>query len=112
MKEKIEIGRKIYLKPINNASRYSNEILEAEVVKVGRKYFEINRGAVKKYYIETLQPVSEYVPDYKIYFSEQEIFDEREYDKLLSQIRSKFDMWAKKDLTLEQLRKITKIIAE
>ncbi len=113
MKEKIKVGRKVYLKPVNNAERWGNkEILEAEIVKVGRKYFELDIARAKKYYIETLKQATDYAPDYELYFSRQEILDEREYEQLFSRIESKFSMWAKKDLTLDQLKRIMEIISE
>lgn len=40
MDERIKVGIKVYLKPVNNAARYGNkEIIEMEILKVGRKYF-------------------------------------------------------------------------
>jgi hypothetical protein len=112
-KDKLSVGQKVYLKPINNAARGGNkEILEAEIVKVGRKYFELNRGLIKKYSMENLEQVTEYTPDYKLYFSKQDILDEYETNSLYSEIESKFGAWAKKDLTLDQLRRIKAIINE
>lgn len=113
MKEKIEVGRKVYLKPVRNAARGGNKaIIETEIVKVGRKYFEVDRGIERKYKIDTLELVSKYSPDYELYFSKQEILDEYEYENLFSKIQSKFAYWVKMDLTLDQLRRIVKIITE
>lgn len=81
--------------------------MEAEVTKVGRKYFYIGRD---KYYLDTMEVVSEYAPDYEVYFTEQDILDKREKERLYSKIGSTFGSFAKKDLTLEQLRKIQEII--
>jgi hypothetical protein len=113
MKEKVMVGNKVYLKPVNNAARGGNKkILEATIIKVGRKYFEIDRGLIRKYEIQTLNAVTEYAPDYEIYFSMQEILDEYESNKLYSDIGSKFGTFTKRDLSLDQLRRIHKIIFE
>ena len=113
MKEELKVGRKVFLKPVNNMVRYGyNKILESEITKVGRKYFYIKQFPKNKYRIEDLEEESEYVPDWEVYFSRQEILDEREYEKLFIVISSKFDFMAKKDLTLDQLIRINDIINE
>jgi hypothetical protein len=112
-KDQLSVGTKVYLKPVNNAARRGNrEIIEAEIIKVGRKYFEVNRGLIRKYNIKNLSQVTEYAPDFELYFSYQEILDEYETNDLYSEIGSSFGTWSKKDLTLDQLRRIKAIINE
>jgi hypothetical protein len=118
-KDKLSIGLKVYLKPVNNAARYgNNEIKELVIKKIGKKYFFVggenqdNERFWTKFDIEELREVSNYSPDWKLYFSKQEILDEQESDKLTSEIRNKFGSYGRLDLTLDQLRRIKEIINE
>lgn len=111
----MQIGDKVFLKPINNAARGGNkEIKEYMIKKIGRKYFEVWDGIYEftttKFYIGSNQQVTDYSPDWVIYFSKQEILDEYEFSQLTSNIREVFSVYGKVDLTLEQLREIKKII--
>lgn len=112
---KLEVGLKVYLKPIGNNARYgNNEVREYEIKKVGRKYFEVWDGKdqyhVTRFHIEGLKEVTNYSPGWKLYFSRQEIVDEEEHGKLIGEIRNVFDYYRPCSLTLEQLRKIKAII--
>jgi hypothetical protein len=112
-KMKLEIGQKLFLKPVNNRARYgNNEIKEATVSKVGRKYFEVSELSRTKFEIDSLREVSEYVPDWEVYFSKQQILDEDEINKLTSDFRLFFTRFDQPKLSLEQLRKIKEIISE
>lgn len=113
MKNEITVGMKLYLDPVNNEARYGNDkILEVEVTKVGRKYFYVEPLTENKFSLDTLEEVSDYAEDYKVYFTEQEILDGRERDKLYSEIGMKFGTFSNKDLTITQLRRIKEIIRE
>lgn len=50
----MKVGQKIYLKPIGNRARYSQEIKEVRVSKVGRKYFELEESHYGRFFIETV----------------------------------------------------------
>ncbi|MBD1379155.1 hypothetical protein IC621_02830 [Bacillus sp. IB182487] len=82
--------------------------------KVGRKYIQVSFGGFQtyKYYKDSLEQVSDYAADFYLYLSKQEILDEQEISNLVSEIRSKFDRWGSVNLTLDQLRRISKIISE
>jgi hypothetical protein len=112
MNDKIKIGLKIYLKPIGNMLRCRKEIKECTISKIGRKYFEVEEIPNIKFQIENLRQVTNYTPDWKVYFSKQEILDEQEYDELFTELRKIFSERNKTDLTLEQLRKIKEIVSE
>ena len=115
MKHELKVGQKVYLKPVNNAARHSNEIVEAEIIKVGRKYFEVDKGYhySRKYHISDLKQATDMVADYEVYMSKQEILDEREINSLYFEIGKKFrGVGTTLDLTLSQLRRIKEIISE
>ena len=111
----MEVGQRVYLKPINNALRYGNEIRECVVIKVGRKYFYAYKPGERedfatKFNLETMFNVTTYSPDWKVYLSKQDIIDERESEELTASIRKQFDHYGKSKLTLDQLRHIKRII--
>lgn len=111
----MQIGDKVYLKPVNNKARNGNEKIEEYLIKkVGRKYFEVWDGIYDfssiKFNLETKTQVTNYSPDWELYFSKQEILDEQECNQLTKIIRNKFTGWGKVNLSLEQLRSIKKII--
>ncbi|MFO1442872.1 hypothetical protein KDN24_06540 [Bacillus sp. Bva_UNVM-123] len=88
------------------------------MLKVGRKYFfvgsegAINQRWMTKFNIEDLRQVTEYSDDWELYFSEQEILNDEEIEKLSKDIRLKFGSYGKLGLTLDQLRRIKQIISE
>lgn len=112
----MQVGDKVYLKAVGNLARHRKEVFikEAEISKVGRKYFEVGEGHKPlKFHIEdSKQETGGYIADWELYFSEQEILDEEEFKKLSWEIKSKFDTYGKVQLTLDQLRRIKAIITE
>jgi len=111
----ILIDQKVYLKPINNAAKCATKLLEEyEVKSVGNKYFYVWQNkedwTIKKFNIETLRQATECPSNYQLYFSKQEIQDEKETGILIKNIREKFSLYGKVNLSLEQLRQIWEII--
>ena len=113
-KEDIFVGMKLY----EVDSRYchdnsKNEISERTITKIGNKLFEVDNSDRCKFNIETLKYVNkEYSQSNRqLYFSEQEILDQRERGTLIQKLRKAFD-WGGPQLqcTLEQLREVTKIL--
>ncbi|MGN4822169.1 beta barrel domain-containing protein [Bacillus cereus group sp. MYBK139-2] len=116
------VGQKVYLEPCGNQARYGVKgIREYEVKKVGRKYFFV--GVIGddrdfswiKFYIEDLRQVTDYSPNWTLYFSRQEILDRQEYIALMSEISSLFRYGSSyhnraDKITLEQLRKIKDVL--
>jgi hypothetical protein len=104
MKNKIEVGQTVYLNEKQGPR-------PAKVVKVGKKYFQIDAPGYSRlqFFIETLLSNTNYgVPD-KIYLNKQDLSDEIEMYKLISQLTytHSFDR-----LNLDQLRRIKSIIEE
>lgn len=118
---KLMVGQKVYLKPVNNRSRYIedsiiNHIKEYEIKKVGRKYFEVwekDKGySTEKFHIEDLRQHTVYSPDWELYLSRQDILDEMENLEIVGRIRTAIGNYGFSDLPLEKLRKIIEIIEE
>ena len=109
---KIQVGQKVYLKPIGNKVRISQNIRESEIEKIGKKYFYLKGFNREKFSMEDMMNVSNYVSDWKVYLSIQEIEYEKEYNQLFENIRKTFDHWSGVNFTLDQLRRIKEIIDE
>ena len=92
----------------------ASPFVEAEVVKVGRKYFKVALfGKYRHEYqfcIEDLRQKTNDSADYYVHLDKQELLDKREKDKLTGKIRGIFDYRTNHNLTLEQLRQIDAII--
>lgn len=110
----MQVGDNVYLKPSNNAARRTSEIREWKIKSVGRKYFEVWDGerdySAMKFYIDGLKQVTNYTPDWIVYFSKQEILDENEFFEIFNHVRNTFSRLSKPNLSLQQLRDIKKIM--
>ena len=101
----MEVGQKVYLK--NKHYNNSNKITEAQISKIGRKYFYIGPHCELKFNINTLvEDNSPHSPRWSIYLSMKDVEDEEERNFLVREMdRYNFNL-----LTLEQLRQIKRII--
>lgn len=116
-KDRLEVGLRGFLKPINNQARWGNRKHEqVTVTKIGRKYFEVEKDDFKgfpiTFKIEDLFHKSDYSPDWKFYFDEQHLLDEQEHVMLTKHMRNLFAGYSDTVLTLEKLRKIHAIIVD
>ncbi|MGV4321238.1 beta barrel domain-containing protein [Bacillus mojavensis] len=116
---KIEVGVEVFLKPTERRGRTitDDDILERTILKVGRKYFHVGikekpDHRMIKFEIDGLMQATDYSPDWEVYFSKQDIFDEEKRKDLLFNIRSKFNRYVTNDLSLDQLKRINEIINE
>jgi len=112
---KIKEGQDVYLVPINNKLRTTKEIQKYRVEKVGRKYFYVYNPdkdfpTSLKFDIETLDQITEYRPDWRIYFSMKMIEVDKEILELSDEIRTFLGTYGCCKLSLDQLRKIKNII--
>ena len=79
------VGQKVYLEPCNNQARRSSDIRELEIKKVGRKYLYVGDTGEHEEYLwlkfhrDNLRQVSDYSPNWHLYFSKQGILDKQEY---------------------------------
>lgn len=115
----MRVGDKVFLKAVGNMARGRKEtyIVEYKIEKIGRIYFEVCQEGYEsvnpiKFKIEDRRQHTEYSPDWKVYFSMQEILDEEEVERLSSKLREKFGSFGRIDLTLDQLRRISRIVNE
>ena len=109
-KDKLKVGMNVWIETTGNLARYGSEIFETEVVKIGNKYFYLDFDKEKKFNFKTGQEKSEYCKNYQVYFTKQEILDEREYYRINQRLRRIFDIWSQHKLTLQQLKNIEKIV--
>jgi hypothetical protein len=114
MGNEIKVGAVVYGKAGINTSRRGIDISEGVITKVGRKYFEVKFNSYQnlKFEIKNLHQKTDYTPDYYIYFSKQEILDERELINNIYLIRKEFEyIYSVKDkVSLDQTRKILEIL--
>lgn len=114
----MEVGDKVFLKAVGNNARGRKEVLieEYEIMKIGRKYFEVSndsRYKSLKFNLEdNRQENRGYIADWDLYFSRQEILDEEEIEKLHWDIKTAFNGYGKSKFTLDQLRRINAIVDE
>lgn len=106
----MKVGQKVFIEPRNNAVRYSKEIKESKISKIGRKYFELEDKYFGRFYKDNLeQDAGNYTSNYKVYFSLQEIEDRKEAQALYDNLKKYFSGW-NSSLSLSQLKSIDKII--
>lgn len=85
----LQIGQKVYVKKVGNAARYLDQkkapvedyVEEAIVSKVGRKWFRLDGRYADHYQFDIETGVvdgRDYMSDYVVYESWQEIYDEQE----------------------------------
>ncbi len=113
MTKKIVPGMKVYLKHVSHRKHKSpgEGIIEAEVEKVGRKYFYLKGFQRDKFSIEEMCDTSQGSSDYKVYITKQAISDEQEHSRLTDEIREEIGRYGSTKLSLKQLREIKKIIS-
>lgn len=83
------------------------ELRETTVDKVGRKY--VTAGG-RRYDIVSHQEVKDVGAEGYVYLSEQDYYDEVELKKNKGDIRSYFDIWSNRNISLEQTRQILAIL--
>ena len=117
MREKPVVGQKLYALNIGNRARNMQQVLiDAEVVKVGRKYFEVRLFGyltTTKFSLDGWLEVSDYSAGYKLYSTPQEWDDEKELKKLRKKLSDIFAYsYGRTELPLECLREIDAIITK
>lgn len=106
----MEVGQKIYLEPIGNNARYSKEIKESRISKIGRKYFELEEKYYGRFFIDSMsQDCGQYMSGYNAYLSIQEIEDKKEAQKIFTELKKVFSGFSTK-IPLFKLKEIERII--
>ena len=109
----LRVGQIVYVIPWGNTvRRYGNEIVEATVAKIGRKYFylEESRFDGDKFDLENFIYNSGHNSGWNAYLTKQEILDKREHERLSKEIVNMLNTWTIRSLSLEQLRAIKEAI--
>lgn len=123
-----KVGQKVYVELTGNASRGKTAeecIEEWEITSVGRKYIEAGRidkkrgGVWGKHLFEYKENYGRFVEktnyciDYALYLTRQEIEDKQEKSRIFKEVSEVFrGFGAERNITLEQLRRIKKILNE
>lgn len=113
---KPKVGDKLWALPIGNNARGRKELKleEAEVSKVGRKYFYVKvhgRWGEYKFYLDSWAEANEScMVSYCLYSSPQEWEDEKERRHIHGDISHAFNYGGSGCLSLEELRSISAII--
>lgn len=108
---KVTAGQKVFIVETDLRGK-SREPKEANVFSVGRKYFTIDDHFKTQFLIENGVEKSENNYKATAYLSLEEILDEREHEKLSGSIRKQLNGWGKLKYSLDQLRRIDKILNE
>lgn len=120
-KKRLSVGLKVCLKPIGRNAKYRGnaDLVEYEVKKVGKKYFEVWRDEFKygvlKFEIDNLKEVVTAERDWEFYFSKQDYEDKMEYKELINELTYLMGRGFEtcmKEISLDKLRKIKEIINE
>lgn len=109
---KLKVGQKVFTVSAKYRMKdKDSEIIEREITKIGRKYFEVS-GLRHKFNIDTL--IEEIDSNYKTccYLSADEILLERELNNIESAIYAFFRTYGRIQLPIEGLRTIYKIIKD
>lgn len=105
----VYIGQVLYRE---RTGKYANgEITEHTVTKIDRKYFECTCLNNKINVSDLMYENKMYSQDnYRLYITKQEIFDKNELSILYAAIQSSFSHYSNKKFTLDELRKVSKIL--
>ena len=117
MKPKLKLGQILYsLNVGNSAIGREQKLTPCEVTKIGRKYFEITfkdhwRGIV--FHIDTWSEKTEYSSYYCLYVNPQEWEDEKESERIYTELLKHFTGYSNHGkISLEKLKQIEAILKE
>ena len=113
----------VAIEPMSNAARrvdmslnnIDNWTYEGEVVSIGRKYITVSWGCNKSKFCINSDYREHYISggsDYKLFKNIQEVYDEREAERLNDDIKNMLGSYGKPVFSLDKLRKIKKILDE
>jgi hypothetical protein len=110
---KLTVGQTVCVKCIGYNRRGKNDLEDAVITKVGKKYFELYGWVGVRFFIDTLiQDGKGYSPSFRVYLTKQEILDEQEKSELYNAIKRQFfDTFSNKQkISLQQLRDVVKLL--
>ena len=113
-----KVGDEVIVEYVGNAKRWNNEDFTTAIVnKVGRKYFYLDGFRREKfgysgYGIRPIN-VSNYSPDYRVYFSQQEYNEHKERKALWKQFDDEVSSLlhdTKRTVSLEDIRDVVAVL--
>ena len=104
----IKLGQKVWVVPNDPYGR--RKYYEAEVIKVGRKYFEVADANRRQFNLTDLREFSQGNYKWRVSLTEQEILDESLFTLLLSKIKDRFSIYGKPNIGLPELKQIATIL--
>lgn len=113
--KKPKLGQTLYSLNVGNAARNTPQKLTPMIVtKVGRKYFTLGEGyASVQFHLSDWRENSSYSPNHRLYESEEDYENEKEKGEISQMICDSFQYGRNnKDLSLDSLRSIAKILEE
>jgi len=107
---KIKVGDTVYLKPneLGNAYRRDKSVKEDVVIKVGRKYVELEKYGT--YEIESGRQKTKYSADYQMWLSRHDLEQHLLSEQLKSDIKNSIPKYGVWDISIEKLKAIADII--
>ncbi len=110
MDSKPVVGMTVYLRPtIYNPLKTPPE---GTLTKIGRKYYTVAALHWEyKFELDSLKMISDYSPDYTLYFSLQQMYQDIEHEELIKKLTRFFYDYpvAKSPLSLDKLREIARL---
>jgi len=113
-----QVGQILYRLNIGNNARHREQVLLPVIVtKVGRKSFTVKRmdgyAIESEHYIDGWREVSDFIPGWQLYTSEQAWSDEKEQCQLIRKLQQEFTQqgfYHSSKFPLETLRQVAAIL--
>lgn len=106
----LKVGTKVYREVFSRNN--PTKIKESTVTRIGRTYFYLDGDEKTAINLSTLyhdhKDFSQY--SFQVYITEKEIIDKWEQSELYSKVRKFFDGYNSKNIELEKLKEIAKIL--
>ena len=107
---RLKVGQKVWCNVHNFGRR--TELKETHITKIGRKYVYVDLVWHDKFHIDTLVEHNESNYKGRMYLDKQIYLDEKELEANCKQLHKVFDNYRRPEISLEQSRRILKILEE
>jgi hypothetical protein len=111
--KKIAVGQKVWVISTDNRGGNVSPLQEAEIAKVGKKYFELTDQYHGRFYINTLlHDAGGYTPRRRVYLDKRDYYDKIEKTKLSDSIRKAIGQYGEINIPLPTLKSIWQLIED